>query len=70
MNLYLQAEENQRLHANKYEFNFSRIKNKTPEDKKILNALLIEIQMPVIEQTGIQVLSLAENEVTQADFRN
>lgn len=26
--------------------------------------------MPVIEQTGIQVLSLAENEVTQADFRN
>lgn len=57
MNLYLQAEENQRLHANKYEFNFSRIKNKTPEDKKILNALLIEIQMPVIEQTGIQVLS-------------
>lgn len=70
MNLYLQAEENQRLHANKYEFNFSRIKNKTPEDKKILNALLIEIQMPVIEQTGIQVLSLADNEVTQADFRN
>lgn len=70
MNLYLQAEENQRLHANKYEFNFSRIKNKTPEDKKILNALLIEIQMPVIEQTGIQVLSLTENEVTQADFRN
>lgn len=70
MNLYLQAEENPRLHANKYEFNFSRIKNKTPEDKKILNALLIEIQMPVIEQTGIQVLSLAENEVTQADFRN
>lgn len=70
MNLYLQAEEYQRLHANKYEFNFSRIKNKTPEDKKILNALLIEIQMPVIEQTGIQVLSLADNEVTQADFRN
>lgn len=70
MNLYLQAEENQRLHANKYEFNFSRIKNKTPEDKKILNALLIEIQMPVIEQTGIQVLSLTENEVAQADFRN
>lgn len=70
MNLYLQAEENQRLHANKYEFNFSRIKNKTPEDKKILNALLIEIQMPVIEQTGIQVLSLTDNEVRQADFRN
>lgn len=70
MNLYLQAEENQRLHANKYEFNFSRIKNKTPKGKKILNALLIEIQMPVIEQTGIQVLSLTDNEVTQADFRN
>ena len=34
------------------------------------NDLLIEIQMPVIEQTGIQVLSLTENEVTQADFRN
>lgn len=36
----------------------------------MLNALLIEIQMPVIEQTGIQVLSLTDNEVTQADLRN
>lgn len=35
MNLYLQAEENQRLHANKYEFNFSRIKNKTTEDSPL-----------------------------------
>lgn len=35
MNSYLQAEENQRLHANKYEFNFSRIKNKTPEDSPL-----------------------------------